>query len=666
MATAFEQRLQQYRQQQQQPPKSAFQQRYEAYKQQKPTQTVYQEEEEQGPSWLQKNLDVPLGAAGSVVGGLAGSLLGPAGAVAGGTAGGALGTALGTYISESEYNEAGEIDAYTKAVENSLWSMGFDLATMGVASKIKPMYYAMKLKAGASAEETAKEIIEGAFGAGSRESLQASQAILEKGGATLLPSQVSSSGLEAFRERVASVGLLSRQTMRENQQAVNDVVREELTTLINKNAPGWEADPYGMGEAFHTLIQAGEEAVQQAYLRGLDDVKLSLGTGTQQTVPASSILAPIDKYLKTKKGKVVDDLSPETIKFLQDQLSRLRRVGSNKKQNGSFPVIELIALDRSFTQRVKGKFGPGAAERNSVVEAELSEVASEMRTAIHEAMSRVNPAAAEEYQALKKAYGEGINALFPKINKNFMGAANRGSFLGLGNLAAKASNLNQVAALRNSLHTAYKEAAKDKNIALPFGSVKEIDELFARGFLSSRISQVFDESFLINDLKSLAKTMNNPAEIKKYEFILGKNYPRFKQLMNLVVEASESATGDFGTLMLRGAEAGGFRGIASQIGGLVGVGGAAGLGVVSPTPVIAAGAAALFIPQMFAKIATNPAHVNRLIMMTKKDFGGAEKAAVAAQLLAADVFYSLTDTEKNEMMAYLSDVANQQLGNGEQ
>ena len=118
--------------------------------------------------------------------------------------------------------------------------------------------------------------------------------------------------------------------------------------------------------------------------------------------------------------------------------------------------------------------------------------------------------------------------------------------------------------------------------------------------------------------------------------------------------------------MLRSAEAGGFRAIASQVGGLVGIGGAAAAGVVSPAPVIAAGAAALFLPQMFARIVTNPAYVNRLIMMAKKDFGGAEKASVAAQLLAADVFYSLTDTEKNEMMLYLSNLAEEQMGNGEQ
>jgi hypothetical protein len=156
--------------------------------------------------------------------------------------------------------------------------------------------------------------------------------------------------------------------------------------------------------------------------------------------------------------------------------------------------------------------------------------------------------------------------------------------------------------------------------------------------------------------------MDVPAEAKKFQYILGKDYGRFKQLMNVVLEASDTASGDFGVLMLRSAEAGGIRGIAGQIAGLTAGGAGAAAGFVSPAPVIAAGAAALFIPQIFAKAVTNPSYVNRLIALAKKDFGGVEAASVASQLLVADIFYGMTDAEKNEMMAYLSGVATQQMG----
>lgn len=453
---------------------------------------------------------------------------------------------------------------------------------------------------------------------------------------------------------MASAGLISRQTMEDNLKAVNDVVQSELTTLINKNAPGMEADPYAMGEAFHTLIRAGEDAVQQTYVKGLDEIKGQLGTAIGQRVNASEILAPLNKYIRNKKGEAVDELTPESISFINEQLLRLKNLPA-----GTFPVNELITLDKSFTQRVTAKFGPEGAERNAVVQAELSNVASEMRNAIYNAMKTANPDAAEAYKALKGSYGEGINALFPKINKTFIRSANQGSYLGLGNLAAKATNLNQIEALRGSLKKAYLEASKDSKVALPFESVAEVDELFKRGFLSSRISSVFNEKFLITDLKSLANKMEIPAESKKYKYILGKDYPRFKQAMNIVLEASDSASGDFGVLMLRSAEAGGIRGIAGQLASAATAGGAAAAGFVSAAPVLLGGAAALFIPHVFSKIVTNPSYVNRLIALNGKNVGGVEAASVAAQLLVADVFYSMADEEKNEMISYLSEVAKQ-------
>ena len=123
MTSAFEQRFKQYKEQQQQGPrKTAFQKRFEQYKQQNPTGPIV--EEEQGPTWLEQNLDVPLGLAGSLGGAAAGFAVGgPPGAVVGGILGGAGGTAGGTVVSETQFKEAEEIDAYAKAVENApgLW-----------------------------------------------------------------------------------------------------------------------------------------------------------------------------------------------------------------------------------------------------------------------------------------------------------------------------------------------------------------------------------------------------------------------------------------------------------------------------------------------------------------------------------------------------------------
>ena len=625
---------------------------------------IVSEEVDEGPNWLQENLGVAgglgLGTAGTILGGMA---FGPPGAVAGGVIGGAIGDFTGTAYSELVYKETDEIDAYSKAVENAMWSAGLDLATLGILSKVKPAYYAAKAKLGQTAEQTAIEIIEGAYTAGSRESLKATQKILESGGATLLPSQIRTSGLDNFRESVADVGLISRSTMNENLQAVNTVIKDEVGAVVNRNAAGVGASPSEMGDAFFTLISEGQTALQATYLKSLDEVQTVLNkssTGLYNAlgprVNASAFLAPLDKYITTKKGVAVDELSPESLAFLETQLGRLRDLPNN-----SFPISELITLDRSFTQRVTAKFGSNGAEKNSVVEAELAGVAAELRESIYNTMLKVNPEAAESYKTLKATYGEGVTALFPKINKNYIKAASNGSFIGLGNLAANATNVNQIKALRTSLHTAFKEASKDANADLAFGSVKEIDELFKRGFLSARVSSVFNNTSLASDLKTVAKSLDRPAEVVKYKYMLGPDYPRFKQLMNAVLETSKSSSGDFGQLMLRSAESGGIRNIAGHLTTAVAGGGAAAAGVVSTGPVVTAGVAALFVPQIFANIITNPKYANRLLMLTKQNSGAVDSVNVAVQLLVSDVINNLVDSEKDEMIRYLSVVAREQM-----
>ena len=612
-------------------------------------------EEVDDPNWLQENLGMPggigLGTVGSIGGGMIG---GPPGAVVGGVVGGAIGDFAGTLYSELVYKETDIIDAYKLAVENALFSAGTDIATLGILSKIKPAYYLAKHKLGLTAEETAREIVDGVFGAGSRESLEATQKILEDGGATLLPSQIRSSGLDNFRESVASAGLISRGTIDRNVQDVNRAIKDGVSNIVNRNAGGTDASPAEMGNAFFTLINAGQDALQSTYVKGLGEIQASLGVGLTNRISTNQILKPLDAYIKSVKGVAVDKVQPQSLKFVEDQLGRLREL-----PGGAFPVSELVTLDKSFTQRITAQFGPTGETPNPQAAAELAEIATQLRTSIYNAMKNKNPEAAEKYKALKGAYGDGINALFPVINKSYIKAAKNGSYVALGNLAAKATNINQIKTLRTSLNTAFKEASKDPNAALPFASVKEIDELFKRGFLSSRVSSSLTETASVSGLKGLAKKLELPAEAEKYKYMLGADYPRFKQLMNAVLETSDSAAGDFGQLMLRSAEAGGIRNIASQLGSVV-VGGGMGVaaaGAVSTGPVVLGGVAALFIPQVFAKIVTNPNYANRLLLLTKSKAGDLGYLNTAAQLLVADVIDNITVSERDAMVEYLSKVA---------
>lgn len=107
------------------------------------TDTTPEEPQAPAPSWLDKNMDVPLGMAGGVVGTAMGAPLGPVGMWAGGTFGGAIGTFAGSLISD---DLSGEDLEYAKALEESAISMGFDVALLGLGKAIKPAWVAAKKK----------------------------------------------------------------------------------------------------------------------------------------------------------------------------------------------------------------------------------------------------------------------------------------------------------------------------------------------------------------------------------------------------------------------------------------------------------------------------------------------------------------------------------------
>ena len=93
------------------------------------------------PSWLAKNMDVPLGVSGGIAGSIIGAPFGPPGMFVGGTLLGAAGTFAGSLISD---DLSGEDREYAQALEEAAISMGFDVATLGLGKTIKPAWIAAR------------------------------------------------------------------------------------------------------------------------------------------------------------------------------------------------------------------------------------------------------------------------------------------------------------------------------------------------------------------------------------------------------------------------------------------------------------------------------------------------------------------------------------------
>ena len=638
------------------PSKSGFQAQMELYT----GQSAVPEEEETvddtvpppAPelSYLEENLDLPFSIAGAVGGAAAGGMVaGPPGAIVGSVIGGAGGTLYGTAQSE-QLKGSSAVEAYKEGIEAALWSVGIDLATMGILTKLKPAWYALRMRQGKSIEEAAQEAIDTVLPAGSAESLAATQRLLQARGATLLPSQVLRTGLDGFRERIASVGLISREKMADNIEAVNNALVEELNLLINKNASGMANDAFNMGSTFSMLIDEGIEVLRKQYGQGLDEINRALSTATFKTIDSRFLTNPIDSYLRTLTGEAADKVQPETLEFIRDTVKRIKDLKS-----GQVRVSELLMIDKSFTNRANAAFGPSGSTRNTYIHAELQDAAEVIRQTILNTIERVDPKAAADYKALKEAYRRSYNAMTPKVNAGFVRQADKGAYTSLGNIAAKGNRLEQIQALKKSLAEAY-SVSKKAGETLSVQSFEEVDRLFREGFLSEKLSKVLTSQVAnVQELRTLAKQLDNPTQRAIFKEVLGPDFARFNQLMNAIRETAESASGDTGALFLRGLEAKGAKGLGNLLKGGIAPGaavvggtaaGSAGIG-------IGVGAAALYIPNVFAKVVTNPQYVNKLIAALSAGGKARASADVAMNIMVSEIIDEMSEGEREMAMKYL-------------
>ena len=602
-------------------------------------------------SFLEENLDLPYGLGAAMAGTVGGfAVAGPPGAVVGGITMGALGTGYGTAQSE-QLKGSTTVEAYKEGIEAALWSVGIDVATMGILTKLKPAWYALRMRNGKSVEETAQEALDLVLPAGSPESLAATQKLLQAKGATLLPSQVLKSGLDSFRERIASVGLISREKMAANIEAVNNAIVDSLNDLINRNASGMANDAYNMGSTFSTLIDEGVEVLRKQYGMGLDKINRSLSTVTFKTIDGRFLTNPIDSYIRTLTGQAADKVQPETLKFIRDSMQRIKDL-----QSGQVRVSELLMIDKSFTNRANAAFGPKAgAGRNDVIHAELQEASEVIRQTILNTLERIDPKAAAEYKALKEAYGNSINAMMPKVNAGFVTQAAKGAYTSLGNIAAKGSRLEQVQALKKSLAEAY-SVAKKAGETLSVQSFEEVDRLFREGFLSEKLTKVLSGDVAnVQQLRTLAIQLDNPTQRKIFREVLGPDFPRFNQLMNAIRETAESASGDTGALFLRGLETKGLKGAGTLLRGGIAPGAAVVGGTAAGSAGIGLGigAAALYVPNVFAKVVTNPQYVNKLITLLSAGGKASANAELALNIMVSEIIDEMSEGEREVAVQYV-------------
>lgn len=586
--------------------------------------------------YLQANMELPMGIGGALGGAAIGSLAGPVGSFAGAIIGSGIGTGSGSLVSDAL---AGEDLDYAKAVQEAAISMGLDLATLTMGKALKPAYLLAKKKLGFTPQEVAQQMAKELEPAvGTRASLQATQNILEGTGATLTPSQVGATGLQLIAEKIGRVGIVSAGRFEENARLVNEAAQEGLNEVVNRMSVNASGSPIELAENLMGVIDAGKQALSENYAKGLDELAALAPVNARFNL--GKHISAMDRFLAERTKDGIVDLDPAAIEFIEKTLRPM--TGNNLATAKSLDA--LVVLDKQMTAQIRQKFGtPGTQSFNADAERQLAQLAEEMRNATYKSLQEVDPNLASQYKKLKKGYAEGYQGLLPKINDSFVQKASKFNYSALGNTLAGAGNASQILAFKKSMKEAFKQIEKAGGTSAgQFIAYEEAEALLKKGFLEKLFPDLGTEMFSIEKYSNLARRLSSKGEQEKFRAVLGADFPRVKQLINLMAEASTKPSGNIGELAMRSKEYQAGRGLAQTV---VGVGTAA---TVGGGMGMGAGAAIILTPMFLARAALNPAHVNRLIAFHNKEFKDSAAMEAAAYSIIGSVFDSMTEEEQAE------------------
>jgi hypothetical protein len=619
--------------------------------------------------FLQENLDIPASIAGGIAGAkLAAPTMNPFVIGTSAVAGAALGTFAGSLGSDVL---TGEDLQYQEAVDKTLDSIQMDVATLGAIRALKIPFMAAKKALGHTPDETAKLLLKKAregMEAGTPESLQASQRLLQEKGATLSRSQTGqASALETFSEKIGQAGLLSETTYLNKVADTDRAVQETLNEIVEKVTMRGDASPREMGEAMYDTINAGRLALSDSYGDGLTVIQEGL---KNKVVNVSPIKKKLNSYLNANKitsvgvedvvpsgspfagkqatqrevRKTTSTLDKDTVKFINDKMSGILKLPNMK-------AADVIEMDRLLSAEIR-KFGDvNSGMYNSTAQKELGDVIDMLKDSYIATIKQADSSSGAQYAKLKTNYKTARDNLLPQITTGVIKKAGNNDYDSLGRMLTTQSNASKVNEFMKSIDEAYKQIGKRDALPaeIPYSSAKEAKQIIKQGYLKNIFPDSSSPDFKIQDYANLAEKYSKPANADMLKVITGKDYPRVKQLMNVMSEASFKPDGNLGTLFLRSKEYSG----AGKV-----------MQVVLPTVAGAGGgfltagvglAAVLATPVFLAKAAFNPKVVNKMLAFDKVKFKSTSAMEKAAATIIDDLVRGMNDYEAAQFRAELED-----------
>jgi len=610
---------------------------------------------------LPKERNEWVGMGSSVGGALAGAALGSVVPVVGTAIGGVVGGALGAFGGELLEDELQGVDLdFANAAKEGVISAGIDVATLGTMKFAKPAYFAGKRALGFTAKEVSEDIIQKAAAtqvtqkAGTQLSLVSTSKLLAEKGGVLTPSQIpTASGVDKFYENIGRGGIMSGKAFDENMVKVNEAVSGAINDMVTRNNASVLVKGE-LGQSVTNIFSEAKTALSKQYELGLDSVMGQLKNDMLDVTPIHNSL---DTLLKSKSIKLGgSSLQKETTRLLNELKSDLgaglpvdvpvlaattgrgalagrsvQKTVGNKKVTQPIPAVQLIQWQKKVNKMITEMGNPQSPMYNGVIDAELVRASKTLGGAIDSVMKKTNKTAYNEYLQVKKQYGKGIAAIKPLAIKGLVNSASKQDYEGLGKvLLSKSNNYSKftesLKAIKYSVNTMKPAQLK----SLGFNSKKEVFDTIKASYVKDLFPDISSTSF---DVATYARSMSKltPEQVKQAKDVLGKDYGRFNQIRNAIIDSADKSSTDVGLLSLR----------SKELNVVSSVGAASVTGVIGALPI-------LFAPKVMAKIALSPKKSAQLINLMSRASTtpeGLSQTQKAIALLIAETADTAVDVE---------------------
>lgn len=552
---------------------------------------------------------------GATAGGIAGFALGgPLGAVTGAGLGGSAGAVLEDIVRQdaSDFKNIlieGGTQAAFEAGGGLVARVGGQLVRF-TPDVLRAFGITQAIDPAAAARQLVQRNAPQAPVANTLESKQATQQLLTERGGTLSKAQTGLAGAaNRFMENIGRIGLTGSGRFEAVQQQNQQIIQDALNEVV-EGVSGRVRDPSEIGELFIDTLNAGKRSLSGQYRSGLDAVKSDFGS------------APINvRAIKVKAQRALDDaaslfeekgasvLEPETQRILQDIV----------KLSDTIPAEKLIDFLKVTNQRSASLLDPTAPGYNSIASGQVEDfLETNFRPFVAGQLERVNPQAYEAYSALNRSYSQSKNALSPELLKSVARKGKREDFVGVGQALYGTTN-------KETVRKAFTALAEAKRINPELNTFEAMDAI-RQGYLTKLIGGA-DREFA--NIVKVEKQLNNNANMQSmFNEVFGVSAPAVRRLINAAADVSNKPSEGFLGLLLRGKEAQSLTALGTLYAGQS----AAGLAG------IAGALAILSTPAVFARIATNPKAVTKLLNLDKASRKMAPQALSSALIRFGNEF----------------------------